>query len=128
MSFEGNIDAPFNHLVNLAEAELHQTMASLPEELREALCDLPVIFEDVPSEELLADGIEEDQLGMFDGGMIGDHGVPMAPRVVLWLGNIWDMCEARETAFVEEVRVTLLHEFGHFLGWDEADLEQRGLD
>jgi predicted Zn-dependent protease with MMP-like domain len=38
------------------------------------------------------------------------------------------MCEADETAYREEVRVTLLHEFGHFLGWDEADLFDRGLE
>jgi predicted Zn-dependent protease with MMP-like domain len=26
------------------------------------------------------------------------------------------------------VRLTYLHELGHFLGWDESDLEIRGLD
>jgi predicted Zn-dependent protease with MMP-like domain len=26
------------------------------------------------------------------------------------------------------VRVTYLHELGHFLGWDEEDLAARGLD
>jgi len=28
---------------------------------------------------------------------------------------------------VEEVRITYLHEFGHFLGWEEHEMEQRGL-
>jgi len=28
----------------------------------------------------------------------------------------------------EEVRVTYLHELGHYLGWDEDDLTARGLD
>jgi predicted Zn-dependent protease with MMP-like domain len=27
----------------------------------------------------------------------------------------------------EEIRITVLHEIGHHLGWDEKDLEERGL-
>jgi predicted Zn-dependent protease with MMP-like domain len=38
------------------------------------------------------------------------------------------MCEASESAYREEVRITLLHEFGHFLGWNEEDLLERGLE
>jgi len=26
------------------------------------------------------------------------------------------------------MKVTLLHEIGHYLGWDEDDLEKRGLN
>jgi predicted Zn-dependent protease with MMP-like domain len=29
---------------------------------------------------------------------------------------------------VEELRITLFHEVGHFLGLSETDLEDRGLD
>jgi predicted Zn-dependent protease with MMP-like domain len=50
------------------------------------------------------------------------------PRIVMWLGNIWEMCEAQEEAYREEVRVTFLHEIGHYLGLDEEDLTQRGLE
>ena len=28
---------------------------------------------------------------------------------------------------MEEVRVTLLHELGHYLGWDENDMERYGI-
>jgi predicted Zn-dependent protease with MMP-like domain len=27
----------------------------------------------------------------------------------------------------EEIRITVLHEIGHHLGWDEEELEARGL-
>ena len=30
--------------------------------------------------------------------------------------------------FREEVRLTYLHELGHYLGWDEDELTARGLD
>ncbi len=128
MRFEGDIDAPFSHLLGLAEAEFRSTMDTLPPEIREALLPLPVIFEEFPSPEALADGIAPDQLGVFEGGAAGDSSIPQPLRIVIWLGNLWEMCGAHESDYREEVRVTLLHEFGHFLGWDEADLFNRGLE
>lgn len=128
MKFPGDIDAPFSHLLRLAEDELLATIESLPPEIRDALRAVPVILEEFPSAPSIEDGISHDQLGLFEGGTTADSGVPHPPRIILWLGNLWDMCEADEAAYREEVRVTLLHEFGHFLGWDEVDLFERGLE
>lgn len=126
MSFDGAIDAPFSHLLRLAEVELADTMASLPPEVRKALRPVPVIFEEFPTPEAIADGIDPDQLGVFESLEIGLG--PDPARIVIWLGNLWEMCEASEDAYREEVRVTLLHEFGHLLGWNEQDLFERGLE
>lgn len=128
MRFEGDIDAPFSHLLRLAELELRSTMDSLPQQIRQALQPVPVIFEDFPSPDAISDGITPDQLGVFEGGTTGDSAVPQPARIILWLGNLWEMCGAQESNYREEVQVTLLHEFGHFLGWDEADLFDRGLE
>lgn len=128
MKFEGDIDAPFSHLLRLAENEVRSTMESLPPKIRDAVQSVPVMLEEFPSPAALADGIAPDQLGVFEGALAGESGVPQPARVVLWLGNLWDMCEASESAYREEVRITLLHEFGHFLGWDEEDLMDRGLE
>lgn len=128
MKFEGDIDAPFSHLLRLAENEVRATMESLPPKIRDAVQSVPVMLEEFPSSAALADGIAPDQLGVFEGALAGESGVPQPARVVLWLGNLWDMCEASESAYREEVRITLLHEFGHFLGWDEEDLMDRGLE
>ena len=46
---------------------------------------------------------------------------------MLFRSNLMRMAHDRE-AMQEELRVTLLHEIGHFLGLDEEDLERRGLD
>lgn len=128
MKFEGDIDAPFSHLLRVAENEVRATMESLPPKIRDAVQSVPVMLEEFPSPAALADGIAPDQLGVFEGALAGESGVPQPARVVLWLGNLWDMCEASESAYREEVRITLLHEFGHFLGWDEEDLMDRGLE
>jgi predicted Zn-dependent protease with MMP-like domain len=127
MNFEGDINAPFSHLLQVAEAEVHATLESLPPEIRDAVRSVPVILEEFPSPAALADGVRPDQLGVFEAGAAYDLGIPQPARIVLWLGNLWDMCEARESAYREEVCITLLHEFGHLLGWDEEDLFERGL-
>jgi predicted Zn-dependent protease with MMP-like domain len=128
MSSESDIDAPYSHLLRLAEDELRAAMTSLPPEIRDPLRTVPVIFEEFPSPEAVEDGISPDQLGVFEGAQVLETGVPLPPRIVVWLGNIWDMCQGAEEDYREEVRVTLLHEFGHFLGWDEEELFDRGLD
>jgi predicted Zn-dependent protease with MMP-like domain len=38
------------------------------------------------------------------------------------------MCEAVESDFREEVRITFLHELGHYLGLNEEDISERGLE
>jgi predicted Zn-dependent protease with MMP-like domain len=42
--------------------------------------------------------------------------------------NLWDYAEGDEEIFREEVRVTYFHELGHYLGLEEGDLEDRGIE
>ena len=53
---------------------------------------------------------------------------PLPPQIILFLENIWELAEEDEAVYREEIRTTLLHELGHYLGLDEIDLEERGLD
>jgi predicted Zn-dependent protease with MMP-like domain len=41
---------------------------------------------------------------------------------------LWDFAKGDEAIYVEEVRTTFLHELGHFFGFDEEGLAERGLD
>ena len=52
----------------------------------------------------------------------------MPPQIILFLQNLWVFVRGDEALFREEVRTTLLHELGHYLGLDEDDLTERGLD
>lgn len=116
-------------LSDLASAEVEATMMRLPKPLRERATELPVTFERKPNTELQAEGIEEDTLGLFTGAEFAEEGhVPMPPQIILFLENLWDYAERDEKAFREEIRTTFLHELGHFLGLDEDDLTERGLD
>jgi predicted Zn-dependent protease with MMP-like domain len=116
-------------LCAVALAEVEETLASLPEPLRARAEKLPVIFERQPNEELRADGIEADTLGLFTGAeFVEENDVPMPPQIILFLKNIWDVAETSEKRFCDEVRTTFLHELGHYLGLDEEELTERGLE
>ncbi len=41
--------------------------------------------------------------------------------------NLWDFAGTDEEVFLDEVRVTYVHELGHYLGLNEEELEDRGL-
>ena len=119
----------WNKLQTLAVAQVETTLAALPGPLREQAKKLPVTFERVPNAGLQADGIEPDTLGLFAGPDFADaDAVPMPPQIILFLENLWDFAGGDEKIFRDEVRATLLHELGHYLGLDEDDLAQRGLD
>lgn len=128
MTLENNLDAPFSHLLELAALKIETTRLELPSALRKALEGVAVVLEEFPSCEQEADGVSSDQLGLFEGAVAADSQNPQVARIVLWLGNLWDMCEADEAAYVDEVRITFLHELGHYIGFDESDLFDRGLE
>ncbi len=108
-------------LLKVAEKEVAAIVAELPAPVRLALRDVPVLIENRPDREDVESGIEPDTLGFYDEDSAG------AVRIRLWIENILDYAEENESSFEEEVRITLLHEIGHVLGWDEEDLDDRGL-
>ncbi len=115
----------------LAREEVDATLAALPGPLRERAQALPVTFVRRPNAAHRRDGIEPDTLGLFVGPEFAYEEtttLPLPPQIILFLENIWDMAEADEEAFCEEVHTTYLHELGHYLGLDEDDLLDRGLE
>jgi predicted Zn-dependent protease with MMP-like domain len=116
-------------LQSIAQAEVESILSALPAPLRERAAPLPVTYEARPGQALLADGYEPDLLGLFVGSALAEPDEsPLPPQIVLFLENIWEMVEGDEEFYRDEVRTTYLHELGHYLGLDEIDLEERGLD
>lgn len=98
---------------------------SLPLELREVAQRCQIVYEGVAS-----DPEDEGLLGLFTGCSLLDgspEGPGEFPVITLFLREIWEISEGVESVFHEEVRVTYLHELGHYLGWDEEEIEIRGL-
>ncbi len=118
-------------LTALAAPVVAATQRRLPPEVREPALRVPVCYEAVPNAAILAEGWEPDILGLFVGQPHdADPGAPdpLPPQILLFLENLWDYAEDDPAVFRDEVRLTYLHELGHYLGWDEHDLEARGLE
>jgi predicted Zn-dependent protease with MMP-like domain len=112
-----------------AEAEVEAAFHALPSPLRRKAQRVPVTLEPAPNAGLQADGIAPDTLGLFTGAEYADEEhTPMPPQIILFLENLWDFAGCDETMFRQEVRTTLMHELGHYLGLDEDDLTDRGLE
>lgn len=121
----------WEQLNRLARAQVAATLAALPKPLRERAQPLPVTFERVPSAALQAEGIAADTLGVFTGPAFGDEehsASPLPPQIILFLENLWDFAEGDADIYGDEVQTTYLHELGHYLGLDEDELTERGLD
>lgn len=123
--------ARWDRLLELAEYEVEQTLKKLPPRVRTRASDLPVTYERTPNEALVEDAIEPDTLGLFVGNAYPDPSDSqecIPPQIILFLENIQDVADDDEAEFRREVRRTYLHELGHYLGLEEDDMEERGLE
>jgi predicted Zn-dependent protease with MMP-like domain len=120
------------HLENVATAVISQTLQRLPEPVRSAAANCMVELESKLDMALLEEGLSEDLLGLFEGyPRDQDHlasSLADLPRIRLFLDNLWEQAGRDRVRFREEVRITLLHELGHYLGLNEDQVSQLGLE
>jgi predicted Zn-dependent protease with MMP-like domain len=107
---------------------MQEVLNSLPEEFRDRIRNVAVLLEDFPSVQLSTPSGQPKKLllGLF-------HGVPMTKKsvfalptgpdyVVLYQKNIEAVCST-EAEIREQIRRTVIHEFGHYFGMDEEQLK-----
>jgi predicted Zn-dependent protease with MMP-like domain len=114
-----------------AREVIASTLRRMPVKLRSLAAQVPVHFEAYASEEVVKQGFEPDILGLYIGETVGheaDSDHPLPPQILLYLCSILDFCEGDLPAFREEVKLTYLHELGHFFGWDEEQVAAHGLE
>lgn len=120
----------FPSLAARAESVVRGVVDSLPDDLRAMADEVPVFYKTDIARHWLLDGVEPDSLGLFSGPSRtdpDDFESPEVPAITLFLRNLRDYCAEEGLSFEEEVRVTYLHEFGHYLGLEEGDMDARGL-
>jgi len=121
MNFEG--------LSAWAEEELAAVLKVLPEEVQVAAGRCVLSLEKRPGDSAWDKELEGDELGLFEGPcLLDDPASTDLPRIRLFLENLWEWVEGDEQDYRDEVGTTYLHELGHYLGWDEDDVAERGLD
>ncbi len=118
----------------LFERTVQEVLRDLPPDLRRALTTVQIVIKDEPSAEDLARaglGPDEDLYGFFDGVSVLEKSAtnpePFPDRVVLFRRALLEDFPNRSD-LEREIRVTLIHELGHFFGMDEDDLAERGYE
>ncbi|MEI9999317.1 MAG: metallopeptidase family protein [Verrucomicrobiota bacterium] len=109
----------WDKLLAAAQKVVEKTIRELPPEIQAEARKVPVLFE----EECYDDPEILGRYGHFEPGEVSEANGP----IVLYLGTIDLFCREEGEDFPTEVRVTYLHELGHHIGFDEGDLEERGL-
>lgn len=119
------------------DEEVQEAVRMLPLQFQGYLERVSVVVQDVPDVAFAGlnagseDVLGPDMLGLFDGVAITDEVdsdvVPGGSTIYLFQRNLERMANGRED-LADQVRITLWHELGHFLGFEEGDMERLGLE
>ena len=108
---------------------VRQAYLQVPKPVREALENVDVVVEEWPGPDEMALVEEGSTLfGLYSGVPLTERtgGDPILPdRIVIYRQPILRSCATREEA-IREIRITLWHEVGHYLGMEEEDLHGLG--
>lgn len=116
-----------------AHGLLERTLAELPQEVRSGMQNLIVELVPMPRVEPIREsGVTSPWiLGLYTGHSALERDAtapdPLPPRVQIYQRNLERTC-ADLDEIQEELRVTLLHEIGHHLGFDEDGVAALGLE
>lgn len=118
------------------DREVRAAARKLPRQFRQCLDRVPVVVQDVP-DAALAEGEDRDEvapdiLGLFDGIPLPETSEFDLPptrqnRIYIFQRNLERAAKDR-TDLVDQIRITLYHELAHYLGFDEEDMEDMGLE
>ncbi len=124
------VGAPWRVTWERFQRSVKAAALALPEDLGAALNELTLVMADYAEPYVIQEYEDPELLGLFEGATRADrdglHGM-VSPRIHLWRRSHEHACGSAKE-FDEEIRQTLHHELGHYLGFDEGDLERLGLD
>jgi predicted Zn-dependent protease with MMP-like domain/predicted Zn-dependent protease len=112
------------------EKVAEEALTELSPAIRARLANTPILARDFPPAEMVSEGFDPRLLGFFSGVPYPDKqnvgGGGHLDCILLFQRNLERACRTDEE-LKEEIRITLLHETGHFFGLDEDELHDLGL-
>lgn len=114
------------------DVALSHAIDELPADIRAAVAELRIEVRRFPGPGQGPDGETNPLiLGLFEGTALPERTSDdlygkLSAVITLFQGNLERQC-ATEEELIDEIRVTLLHEIGHYLGLDEEAVWRRGL-
>ena len=104
-----------------------EALAQVPEQFRRRMENVAIVVEEWPPRRL-EDGRGQEEgplLGLYEGTPLGErpgnyHLIP-PDRITLYRGPILALCRTRAQV-IREVRDTVVHEIGHYLGLGDDEL------
>jgi len=110
--------------LKLIRKVIERTLAELPPDIRAALDEsgARIVLLDTPPPD-----VDPDVFGTCSGATAYESGTPFlavteSPQIELYLSSFADLADDPEV-LEQEVRLTVIHEIGHFLGFEEDELE-----
>jgi predicted Zn-dependent protease with MMP-like domain len=122
--------------VRMPEADVHSMLEdvldALPRDVRRAIDGVDLALLPLPDPKIHASpDLDPLVLGVYRGVNLLEKSNATIPsdvdRIEIFQRNVERVVSDRDE-LREELRITLLHEIGHHLGWDEDDLAVKGLN
>lgn len=111
---------------------VQRVVDTLPPNIQALLNEVAIVVQDEPDQAQLADldhREEGDLFGLYQGIPMIDRSSSytiLPDRITIFAGPLSRACATRDE-LEEEIRITVLHELGHHLGYDEDGLDALGL-
>jgi predicted Zn-dependent protease with MMP-like domain len=113
----------------ISDVIIGDVYASLPKDMRREADKIIILIEDHPA----CAGPEDDDydlLGLFEGVPLNERFMSETASspdtITLFRNALADTCRTK-TELKKEIRLTLIHELGHYFGYSEDDLVKLGL-
>ena len=111
--------ASWDELVARAERVVEGAQAELPDDIRAEAALVPTLFQEWHA-------TRDRILGVYYNTRSTDQALRKGP-IVLYLRAIESYARQVRVPFDDQVRATYLHELGHHVGWNEGQVQERGL-
>lgn len=109
---------------------VEEALRGIPRRFRDAMKNVAVVVEDEPSQELLDDlkmDPDDTLFGLYHGTPLTEreatYGNVLPDRISIYQLPIEDACEDDEEEIRRCVAETVIHEFGHYFGLSEEEIE-----